>query len=196
MAPLLQASKFKVTKWIYKWLLDRWRHFCKQISAFCKPCVRLVQPLCKPCLSDLGTPVLRPPSMGTPSLSIPGLGIPGLGTPGLGTPVWRPLGWRPPVLEPCSGDHQRVWGLWFGKSYASIVQAWRPLSGILVTVYKWLKSNTLSPDDDSSYYQLLERGLVNLGRVKKTFHSKCENPLDKFYLSSNRISYLLATILW
>ena len=113
--------------------------------------------------------ILRPPSMGTPSLSIPGLGIPGLGTPGLGTPVWRPLGWRPPVLEPCSGDHQRVWGLWFGKSYASIVQAWRPLSGILVTVYKWLKSNTLSPDDDSSYYQLLERGLVNLGRVKKHY---------------------------
>ena len=50
--------KLQNLRLIYKWLLDRWRHFCKQISAFCKPCVRLVQPLCKPCLSDLGTPGL------------------------------------------------------------------------------------------------------------------------------------------
>ena len=77
-------------------------------------------------------------------MGTPSLGIPGLGIPSLGTP---------------------------GKSYASIVQAWRPLIGILVTVYKWLKSNTLSADDSSSsYYQLLERGLVNLGRVKNTVY--------------------------
>ena len=44
-----------------------------------------------------------------PSMGTPSLGIPGLGIPSLGTP---------------------------GKSYASIVQAWRPLIGILVTVYK------------------------------------------------------------
>ena len=143
MAPLLQAN------------------ICL-LQALCKTCATFVQALFK----WSGYPGLETPQYGYPQSEYPRSRYPRLGTPGLGTPVWRPLGWRPPVLEPCSGDHQRVWGLWFGKSYASIVQAWRPLSGILVTVYKWLKSNTLSPDDDSSYYQLLERGLVNLGRVK------------------------------